>query len=473
MARSKPARQLTAPILMALVLALASAALVWPGIAAYDATTQYAQAITGRYDDWHPPIMARLWSLFVHAGAWGTAPMLLLQLGLFWLGLALLAIALRRGGAPLAGWVALLIGLLPPLIDWMVVVDKDAQLIAAAVAATGIVALFRLARRRLPWWAVALVVVLLGYAVLLRANSAFAIVPLGLAWAGWLGLRRWWARAALLLVTTLLVIGVSGPINHRLLGADRSGVQYTLPIFDLAGIADRAPLATMPGLSRDDWARAERMHCATPFYWDPFADPARCAAMGNALVLDTGVAPPLFRNWIAAIAAHPIAYAEHRLAHLNATLRIRVPADEHSSAAPAFTPENLYGIGAHETRVGDALRDMTAAAERTPVGSPAVWLVLAGLIGWMLLGVAEQPARRLGLSLILSALLMTASFAVVSIASDVRYHIWLITAVAMAAVLLGGCRGVSRGRLAVSLAVVAGVCVVSVLLRATAPPMLY
>ena len=325
----------------------------------------------------------------------------------------------------------------------------------------------------MPWWAIALVVILLGYATLLRANSVFAMAPLALAWAGWFGVKRWWARAALSLATTLLVLGVSGPINHGLLGAERSGVQYTLPLFDLAGISSRVPLDPMPGLSREDWAKARRLHCYTPFFWDPFADPTRCGQMGNTLVADDNDPPPIYRNWVSAVTAHPLAYAEHRLAHLNATLRIRVPADEHSNAAPSKTPGNLYNVGAGETMASATMRAVTMAVERTPMGSPAVWLVFAVLIGWTALGAPRQPARELGLSLIFSALLMTASFAVVSIASDIRYHLWLIVATAMAAVLLAACRRVPRGRALVTLVTMIAVCAVSALLRAGAPPIGY
>ena len=473
MARSKPSRKVRSLILVASLLAVASLALFWPGVACFDATGQFTQAVTGHFDDWHPPIMARLWRLFVRIGAWGTGPMLLVQLGLYWLGLGLLAVALRRAGAPRAAWGALLIGLLPPLIDWLVVIDKDAQMIGAAVAATGLVASFRLLRQRMPWWAIALVVILLGYATLLRANSVFAMAPLALAWAGWFGVKRWWTRAALLLGTTLLVLGASGPINHGLLGAERSGVQYTLPLFDLAGISSRVPLDPMPGLSREDWAKARRLHCYTPFFWDPFADPTRCGQMGNTLVADDNDPPPIYRNWVSAVTAHPLAYAEHRLAHLNATLRIRVPADEHSNAAPSKTPGNLYNVGAGETMASATMRAVTMAVERTPMGSPAVWLVFAVLIGWTALGAPRQPARELGLSLIFSALLMTASFAVVSIASDIRYHLWLIVATAMAAVLLAACRRVPRGRALVTLVTMIAVCAVSALLRAGAPPIGY
>jgi hypothetical protein len=457
------------PLVAAFLLAATSAASVWPGIAAYDAITQFTQAVTGQYDDWHPPIMARLWSLFLKAGAWGTAPMLLLQLALFWSGLAMLGVALRRARAPIAGCCVLAVGLLPPVLDWMVVVDKDCQMIGALTCATGLTALFRLAKRRVPVWAMTILVVLLAYALLLRANAVFAAMPLVFAWSGWFGLTRWWIKAGVLLGATLVSIGVSGPINHGLLDADRSGVQYTLPIFDLAGIAHHAHLAAMPGLSPADWSRAERLHCVTPFYWDPFADPARCGSMGDALVSDKDGPPPLFRNWIVAIVAHPLAYVEHRAAHLNATLRIVAPVDEHSAAAPFTTAENLYGIGAKATPVTTGLSHVAALAEETPIGAPVVWLIAALAIGWLLLGTPRQPARTLALSLILSAVLLTASFAVVSIASDLRYHLWLIAATALSAALAGGCRRLPRGRLTIASGVVVAACVGSILLRAGAP----
>jgi len=68
---------------------------------------------------------------------------------------------------------------------------------------------------------------------------------------------------------------------------------------------------------------------------------------------------------------------------------------------------------------------------------------------------------------------MTASFAVVSIASDLRYHLWPIVSTALAAVLLGGCRRVPRGRLAIAAGAVVAACAASILLRAGAPPLGY
>ncbi|MGN6123827.1 MAG: hypothetical protein ACTHOJ_12825, partial [Sphingomonas oligoaromativorans] len=88
----------------AAALGLASLALLWPGIAAYDTVKQYEQALAGVYDDWHPPVMAWLWSRLLALHLDGTGPMLALQLALFWAGLGLLGAALARSGARRAAW---------------------------------------------------------------------------------------------------------------------------------------------------------------------------------------------------------------------------------------------------------------------------------------------------------------------------------------------------------------------------------
>jgi hypothetical protein len=452
---------------MALLAALVSLALWWPGIVAYDTVRQYDQALAGHYDDWHPPIMARLWALFLWLGLSGSGPMLLAQLLLYWGGLGLLAAALARQGAKAAAIAAILIGFSPLPFDWSVTVVKDSQLVSAMTAATGILAWYRLDRRALPGWALAIVALLLGYAMLVRANAIFAAVPLALAWSGWLGMRRWFGRAALLGIATLAAIGVSGPINHGLFGAERSGVEKTLPIFDLAGIAHFAPGALPPNVDAGDWEAVAAHRCYTPFYWDPFADHARCGDIGDAIA-DPDAVPHLFPDWAAAIAHHPLAYAEHRLAHLNATLRVYAPASEKSAAAPPVSQPNTDGLGI--ARAG-ALAPFARGAAMTPLGAPIVWLAVALGLGWCLLGTPRQPARDIGLALALSACLMTASFAVVSIASDLRYHLWLMMGTALSAVLLGGCRGVPVARLGTLLTLTVGAVLLSVVLRAVAPPM--
>jgi hypothetical protein len=92
------------------LLAIAHIALFWPGIMTWDAIRQYGQALSGHYDDWHPPAMNWLWRQ-LHPLAAGPAPMLLLQVALYWGGIALwLRAAMREHRA--GGRAALVIGVL-------------------------------------------------------------------------------------------------------------------------------------------------------------------------------------------------------------------------------------------------------------------------------------------------------------------------------------------------------------------------
>ncbi|MEA1084127.1 hypothetical protein SFC76_07610 [Sphingomonas sp. CD22] len=413
----------------AAVLFAVSLALFWPGYVAYDSLAQYAQATSGQYEDWHPPIMARLWSLF---GDHGPAPMLAVQLGAYWLGLGLFAAALAARGRRRAAWIMLAIGVWPPLLGWQGVVLKDLQMSAALLAATGIVGWWRLRGRRLPGWSFTALVPLFGYALLVRANAPFAVVPLIAMVLPWpMGL----ARIAVALVGTVAAIGVASPINHGVLGAHRTGVEQTQALYDLVGIGVRSgdaavglPVATL------DAIRAKR--CVRPYFWDPLGEPRRCEALVAPLRAEP--AGTLYVRLAGMILRHPLAYAGHRLAHLNSTERLWVPRHWLGAAPLRASEPNTLGFG-EPGALARTWQVIGAGLMETPLGWPIVWVVaaIAGL--WCALR-AQARGRgddAVAAALFTSALTMEASFAVISIASDLRYHLWTLTATAIGWVLLG------------------------------------
>lgn len=430
--------------------------LAWPGVALYDTVRQFEQMRRGTYDDWHPPVFARLWSAFDAVGITGTAPLFVLQVILFVGGLALVAAALPRlrPVVVVVGVVALVIPL-----DWLTVVVKDAQMVASLTGATGLVAMYRLRERPTPWLAVAAVIVLIGYALLLRANAVFGVAPLALAWTGWFGARRVTAKMGLLLIATLAVLAVSPIINHRLLGASVSHVERVLPVFDLAGIAHfGGPLP--PRVDPETWRAADARGCYSPYLWDALGDETRCGFVAEALGRDGSAGDHLIGEWARTIATHPLAYLRHRLAHLNATLRFVVPLGQPNAGAPPDSQPNHFGLDGGRT----AWTRLPAAATRfvatTPFGWPVVWLAASLGIWTTAAATPQSPTRDLALALTMSAALMTLSFAVVSIASDLRYHLWAIVAATIGGVLLSTCCDLPRRRLvgtAIAVALVAGI----------------
>jgi hypothetical protein len=394
----------------------------------YDTVRQYSQVLSGAYDDWHPPVMARLWALLQPFGQ-GTAPMFALQLAAYWLGLG----ALAQGLGGRRAIAVLLIGASPLFLGWQAVVLKDGQLVGALACAVGLIAAFRLRDRPIPWPAGAGIALCLVYATLLRANAAFSTVPLIvlLFVPPRTGAGRRFVRPVLVRGGIVLAIVAAQFVNRHGLGGRDSGVSRIEAIYDLAGVAVRT--GDVPGV---DGPALVALHCVKPLFWDPMQSRADCqAALGPVHRLPAG---QLYRMLARAALAHPVAYAEHRIAHLNATLRWLVPSHWPLAAPPAYNEPNVLGL--ESPPCCTLLRWQYAAADmiETPLGWPIFWIA-AGLLGLALVHHGTPgPRRDLATALLVSALCQEVSFAVLSISSDLRYHLWAMLAVALAWVLVWG-----------------------------------
>jgi hypothetical protein len=304
---------------------------------------------------------------------------------------------------------------------------------ACLVAATALVGWWRLAEQKMPAAIAGLVALLIGYATLVRGNAVFATVPLALALAGWPGLRHRWQRGLAMLAGVVAVLAAGPLINQRLLGAEATHTDRALLVYDIAGIAHLGGLATMPGIAADGWREAERRGCYTPFFWNPYGEPAQCGWIADRLAFSAGDGPSLGRTWLGLILQHPLAYAEHRLGHFNSNQRFLVGWGERDAIPPTEPEPNAYGLGARSNAIGRGLIALARLAVLTPLGWPIVWLT-AG-IGLLAALRTTSAAGRLAQALALSAVAMSASYAVVSLASDLRYHLWSMVAVALALVI--------------------------------------
>ncbi len=417
-------------MIIAAALCLVSLALFWPGVAMYDTVAQYRQVLSGAYDDWHPPILARVWALLAPLGP-GATPMLILQLGTYWLGLGLIAAALARTGRSGTALAILVIGVLPPFLGWQGVVLKDAQLVGALLAAVGIVGWWRLAHRPIPRLATIPVALLLVYAVLVRANAVFIVVPLVVTLAP--RPTHPFAKLAVGLVAVVIMLGIAPLVNHQLLRANRSGVEATQALYDLAGIAARVPDSATTGLTSSESTTIVARHCAKPFFWDPLGDDAHCGpTMARLHALPTST---LYVTLASSALHHPLAYAAHRFAHLNSTDRWLVPFHWPGAAPPAASEPNTIGL-ANPNGVARRWETIARALVETPLGWPIAWIVVALTALAAGLSRPTEPPRQFAIALLVSALSLEASFGVLSIASDLRYHLWPMIATAIAAVLL-------------------------------------
>jgi hypothetical protein len=403
----------------------------WPGIMVWDSGRQYAQALSGQFDDWHPPLMEWIWRLFIPLAP-GPAPMLMLQLGLYGAALGFLAYrAWRHGHGTQAVWLATT-GLFPPTLLLMATIVKDSLMAAILLAAFAALVHFRDTGNRPARIIGAGLIVI---ASCLRFNAFLAGLPLLLLAmpAHWTAHR---GRAVLAIAGAAALLLLAMPVANRLLHAERSGVELSLVIFDLGGITAHGggnafpPMAIRnPVAVNDDCYLAERWDSYS--WWVDPVCPMDFATVRVAFAKQH-INPELF--WIKAILTHPWAYATHRLAHWNIASQFLVRNTTERWITSTSDP-NEWGFHVAPNPANRFVSTAVSTVNATPFGWPCWWLALS--FGLVVLGYRLPDSRQL-LALAGSALLYSLGYSLLSVAAELRYYCWPLMATLIAVVLFLG-----------------------------------
>ncbi|MDE1996004.1 MAG: hypothetical protein KGI75_26135 [Rhizobiaceae bacterium] len=416
----------------------------FPGEMNPDSQSQFEQAISGVYNDWHPPVMARLWSVFRY-GADGTWTMFLFQIVCYGAAFTLLALAMNYRGRPVSAWVVLLVGLFPPFLMQVINIHKDVGLAVTVLLAFALAIHFRFRSRPIPVLVQICIALLLAYAALVRVNGYFAVLPAAIFVWYPAFLRRPIIASIVTIVLSVVLVPVSGLVNNGLLQARSAGAMRTLQIFDLAGIGyfsgDASVLAGSISLE-------QLKGCYSPLIADPFYHGNRCGFVWDAvagthdtpsgLSADPDVAGktipghPLGSMWLQAIATRPIAYLEHRITHFNSEMQFMTSSHEadirHVISVVSGQPSVIPAPSASH-RMLDLIRYGIWA-------TPAFWLA----VGLLVLAVTYDARRRkdhvdtASLTLALSGGIYIAAFFNIGVASDPRYQLWGMIAIFVATI---------------------------------------
>ena len=439
--------------LFAAMLGIAAVQLAafWPGIMVWDAIRQYGQALSGRYDDWHPPAMNWLWRQMLPLRD-GPAPMLLVQMLLYWGGLTLLASSALQQRRLRLTILLVACALLPVPFVLVGTILKDSLMAGALLAVAGLIAWRRPGDRLLS----AIAILLLLGAATLRFNALPACLPflVRLLPADW---KRTPGRLLLTILAAAIPLLAAMPLANRLLHAESSGVALSLIVYDLGGVTRNSGKDMFPPLAIADPV-AVNARCYSPVSWDDYAwwgpDPCPIGFDSIRTALRTSGSDP-YRIWAGAVATHPLAYAQHRLTHFNSNIRFLIRDGDDPRLSLQSDP-NPWDFRLEPSALRKVIGDLASDSLLTPLGWPACWLALC--LGILLLG-PGLPRSSLALPIALSVLLYGFSYLPLSVASEVRYHLWTMigTAVALPIALtdVAAAGGVTRRRLAIAFAPVA------------------
>lgn len=422
------------PAIVALAAATFYATIFYPGTIGFDSAYQWWQARGGETSNVHGIGMTWLWRLS-DAASQGPAFLFMLQLALFWCGLALVAASLPVRRAWRAAFF-LVAGLAPIPFVVLSSVVSDAVMMAALCCALGICvsALGRGGRASF-----LLVLALLFLAILVRKNALPAVIPLAIfaCWREFPALRSQFMRCVL----------AGSCIGIAMLGIDlllERRVDHPVTVFagtevwDLAAISiATGDLLLPPSIHGPDLDVADLRQAFVPYanttifanthadMSQPFFDP------------DDPRNGEIRRAWLDAIARHPGVYISHRWRLTRALFGskqsdwprelVYFPGNTQYRDNPVVSV-NRGRLHAMLSGWIDATRSSILLA-----AWPYVLLALAaGLHAWRR---RESPQAQAALATLASGLLYAAPLPLIAPSAELRYLAWTCLAAVLGAAL--------------------------------------
>ncbi|UVI35221.1 hypothetical protein [Brevibacterium spongiae] len=308
--------------------------LFFPGRVNVDIAEQYLQA-TGKhpFTDWHPPVMSAVWhGLIELTGEAGS--LLVLQVGLLAASAWLIGVLLHRTGTP--RWMSLLgpaMMATPWVVSQMTTLWKDTQLAVALLLGTLLIVITRFVPRAWILWLPALV--LLVYAVGVRKNAVFAVVPIAV-YGGWCILSWWRNRrepsrsatrkhgrsillTAVLSLIVLVLIGggvkaTDAAIDAQV-GVEKTGQISQIFLDDVMFSVPESRLqaSDAPQELKDHISSARDICLEKGETWDAYWN---CYGRGTTGRAFSPIAyqDELKKLWLSEVITHPVSYIEYRTA---------------------------------------------------------------------------------------------------------------------------------------------------------------
>jgi len=209
----------------------------YPGYLTGEGVDQMMDTRSGQFTDWHSPAMTQIWSWLAHVVA-GSAPMLLLQSGLFLVGayrLAAITLAPKR-----AAVAAACVLLAPPVMAVMAVIWRESLM--AGLLLAGVVSL------RGTGWRQVLGLVCIGAACAVRETAVVAALPLILGFFAWKADAARWQRHAVAIAAWAVVAIGGRAIDRGLADTVTMRPALELAAIDLVGTIRDARADELPAL---------------------------------------------------------------------------------------------------------------------------------------------------------------------------------------------------------------------------------
>ncbi|MEO6772598.1 MAG: hypothetical protein ABI467_06195 [Kofleriaceae bacterium] len=421
------------PIWFLVASGLVTVMYAFPGHLNYDGSLQLQQARVNRYQDWHPPVMARYWRVLDQLVA-GPLLMLLLQTALFLWGVY--GLARRRFSPRTSAQIAAVLLLFPPVLTPMAAVWKDTQMAGFILA--GIYLMLGDGWRRRSAGIAMLVL-----AAAVRDNGLAALPGLLLVVVAVWTPIAWWKRVALAAGLTIAIGGVAVLANVATTDTRSYAWFHTAAIYDIAGtMCHSAPMT-------DDEVRTELAGIVMRQPKDLWAN--LCASHNplNWIPLVYGATPPFTEEagpaerdarraaWLRVIREHPGAYFRHRMQVMQLILGLAGETPEQpviQTVAGTNDQIRALKLGTETSKFQRVIGRKLEKLANTNKMLFRPWVYV--LLGLAMFGYAAVRRDGLIAGILTSGFLYEASYIVGAPGAGYRYSHWLIICVVLAMLMI-------------------------------------
>jgi hypothetical protein len=405
----------------------------YPGFLSPDGIDQYQQAISGQYNDWHPPIMAVLWSLLNKIYN-GPAPMLFLQLTFLWVSSYLLMTSISY-----KVW-SVVIGLLmfaPYIQNFSGYIIKDSQMAFSWLLAFSIMFWMVNKGRKLSVVGGIGICLLLLYGSMVRPNALPGVIPLCYLFV-WIVSKNKNVviKAAWTIGLFLLMAASQYVINNVIIKPEPAHAEDKLYLHDLTGVFIKthknvfpAEMYKIPGFDTGYLAK----HYTPATFDDIWDNPDKV----HVQVADTeeSITPQLQAAWVKAIKAYPLVYLQNRYEGFLYYLRIKNRGEFNYTIR--WMEDNKYGFVFRPNIVSNLFGSPIDVQKELPYMKPWFWFFL-NFILLLFIPKVRNNFLKVGYSMLLYSSLLYAlpCFFIFQTDTDFRYFYWNCIACSLAICLL-------------------------------------
>jgi hypothetical protein len=424
----------------------------FPGVYTADSGHQLQQALTKSYDDWHPPLMAWMWSQLITVSG-RIESILVVHLTLLALAAIYWARILEHLRLVITTLAIPVLIASPIVTNFSGVIWKDVGFAFSLLLASGITGLAFVEKNATSTRMVA-ILALLSYAFGIRPNGLIAIIPILMLFTlSMFSLEKWeFSAKKILSITTalsilllgLIVVGVHFFSYQYLKTEKKYPIQY-LQLYDIAGISTITDLNYFP-----DFIKNSPTHNIQLIYKEYVKSITVLGNANNILFRDqSGNAPLIHLNadsalqkqlrdsWVKAILNEPYAYFKHRIYVFDFLMSkgsypSEKPQDKFDrnsvlkvSSFTTHIPEMLELTFLNSDSAKDFIFDSLALTQGSVLRIGWFWLIL--LFIEFGIGLLMLRHTRYGLVVLMvstSGLLYTLPYLIIAPASDFRYLYW-------------------------------------------------